>query len=78
VATLNALDVPHTLTPMQPRPMPAHGWTQARAEDLDWARHYFLPWLWRQLLPHGPDGLPAAKRPAPGPVVGLRRPDGAA
>ena len=69
VATLNALKVAHPLKPLQPRPLPAHGWTQARAEDLVWARQYFMPWVLKQLLPRHADGL-AAKRPQPEPVFG--------
>jgi hypothetical protein len=66
--------VEHALTPLQPRPVPAHGWTQARAEDLVWARQYFMPWVLKQLRPHQADAL-AAKRPQAGPVFGQGRPD---
>lgn len=74
MATLNALGVPHTLEPLQPRPLPAHGWTQARAEDLVWVRQYFVPWVLKQLRPHPAAASLAAKRPQPGPVFGLGRP----
>jgi lysophospholipase L1-like esterase len=74
VATLNALGVPHTLKPLQPRPLPAQGWTQARAEDLIWARQYFLPWVLRRLHPRPADDSLVAKRPQPGPIFGLGRP----
>lgn len=73
VAALNALQVPHTLEPLQPRPMPAHTWTQARVEDLAWARQYLFPWMLRRILPHGHEELLPAKRPTPGPVVVRRR-----
>lgn len=73
VATLNALGVPHTLEPLWPRPLPAQGWKRARAEDLVWARQYFFPWVLRHLL-HPEDESLAAKRPLPGPVLGLARP----
>ncbi|MGX1162861.1 lysophospholipase L1-like esterase [Arthrobacter sp. SLBN-100] len=70
VAALDALAVPHSLKPLQPRPVPSHGWTQARAEDLIWARQYFFPWVLRRLRP--PAGqLLEPKRPLPGPVFGL-------
>lgn len=72
VATLNALAVPHSLKPLEPREVPAHGWTQARAEDLMWARQYLFPWMLHQILPHGHDPL-AAKRPKPGPVFRVGR-----
>jgi lysophospholipase L1-like esterase len=70
VAALDALAVPHSLKPLQPRPVPSHGWTQARAEDLIWARQYLFPWVLRRLRP--PAGEPLEpKRPLPGPVFGL-------
>jgi lysophospholipase L1-like esterase len=74
VATLDALGVPHGLKPLQPRPLPVHGWTQARAEDLVWARQYFVPWVLKRLRPHQADDLLTAKRPLPGPVFGQGRP----
>lgn len=73
VATLDALGVAHGLRPLQPRPLPAHGWTQARAEDLVWAKQYFVPWVLKRMRPHRASGL-AAKRPQPVPVFGLGRP----
>jgi lysophospholipase L1-like esterase len=72
IATLDALGVPHSLKALQPRPVPSHGWTQARAEDLIWARQYLFPWVLRRLWPR-PESL-AAKRPQPGPVFGLGLP----
>ncbi|MEW1808243.1 SGNH/GDSL hydrolase family protein [Arthrobacter sp. SLBN-53] len=74
VATLNALGVAHPLKPLQPRPLPAHGWTQARAEDLVWARQYFVPWVLKRLRHHQAGGPLMAKRPQPEPVFGLGRP----
>ncbi|TLM75415.1 SGNH/GDSL hydrolase family protein [Pseudarthrobacter sp. NamB4] len=75
VATLNALGVDHPLQPLQPRPLPAHGWKHARAEDLVWARQYFVPWVLKRLRPHpvNEEAL-VAKRPQPSPVFGLGRP----
>jgi lysophospholipase L1-like esterase len=70
VAALDALAVPHSLKLLQPRPVPSHGWTQARAEDLVWAREYFFPWVLQRLRPHGGEPL-VPKRPLPGPVFGL-------
>jgi lysophospholipase L1-like esterase len=70
LATLDALGVPHTLQALEPRPVPAHSWTQARAEDLVWARQHLFPWVLRRLLPRPVESL-AAKRPHPGPVLGL-------
>jgi lysophospholipase L1-like esterase len=73
VATLDALGIPHSLKALEPRPVPAHGWTQARAEDLIWARQYLFPWVLRRLRPRPVESL-GAKRPQPGPVFGLGRP----
>ncbi|MET1088405.1 MAG: SGNH/GDSL hydrolase family protein [Arthrobacter sp.] len=72
VAALDALAVPHALKPLQPQPVPSHGWTQARAEDVIWARQYFFPWVLRRLRPQRGEPL-APKRPLPGPVFGLGR-----
>jgi lysophospholipase L1-like esterase len=74
VATLDTLGVQHSLEPLKPRPLPAQGWTHARAEDLVWTRQYFLPWVLRRLRPRPSAGLQAAKRPQPGPVSGPGRP----
>ena len=46
---LNTLGVPNDLKPWEPEPMPAIGWRQARAEDLEWARTHFAPWIMRRL-----------------------------
>lgn len=73
LATLAALGVPHTLEPLSPKPLPDQGWKHARAEDLVWARQYFVPWILRRLLHPGDEFLPA-KRPLPGPIFGLGRP----
>jgi lysophospholipase L1-like esterase len=76
LAVLNALSVPHSLQPLEPKRLPARSWKGARAEDLVWAREYLFPWVLRQLT-HGSsaDGL-TAKRPQPGPVFGVGRPPG--
>jgi lysophospholipase L1-like esterase len=73
IAALDALAVPHSLKPLQPRPVPSHGWAQARAEDLIWARQYLFPWVLRRLRPQGEEAL-VPKRPLPGPVFGFGRP----
>jgi lysophospholipase L1-like esterase len=67
---LDTLNVPHTLKPLQPKPLPAGNWRETRAGDLAWATHYLLPWMVQRVRPHGGDGPPAAKRPEPGPVFG--------
>jgi lysophospholipase L1-like esterase len=76
LAVLDALSVPHSLQPLEPKRLPARSWKEARVEDLVWAREYLFPWVLRQLT-HGSsaDGL-RAKRPQPGPVFGVGRPPG--
>lgn len=68
MAVLEALNVPHTLQPLEPKSLPASSWRQARASDLSWARAYLVPWVVRQVRPHGRDGELRAKRPFAGPV----------
>jgi lysophospholipase L1-like esterase len=68
-AVLKALDVPHSLVPLQPKPPLPQSWRSARAEDLVWAREYLFPWVVRQLK-HPSEGELTAKRPEPGPVFG--------
>lgn len=71
-AVLNTLGVPHTLAPLKPKPPLPRGWKDARAEDLVWAREYFVPWVIRQLK-HPAEAALTAKRPLPGPVFGVSR-----
>lgn len=61
--TLEALGVPNELRPLQPEPMPAKSWRQARVEDVGWAREHFVPWVLRRLRRESSgDGL-RPKRP---------------
>ena len=64
---LRALNVPGTLTPMQPGPVPATTWRQARAEDLVWAREYLVPWVLRRIRHVSSGDNLSAKRPEPVP-----------
>lgn len=67
---LEALDVDHTLRPLEPKPLPAGSWRDSRAGDLAWFTNYMLPWLMSRVRPRN-DGVPlTAKRPRPGPVFG--------
>jgi lysophospholipase L1-like esterase len=67
---LEALNVPHTLEPMAPKPLPPRTWREARSSDLVWAREYFVPWVIRRLRHRSSgDGI-TPKRPTPGPVFG--------
>ena len=66
---LRALNVQNELQPMQPDPLPARTWQQARAVDLVWAREYLVPWVLRRLRHQSSgDGI-SAKRPQPSPVT---------
>jgi lysophospholipase L1-like esterase len=67
---LDSLNVEHTLKPLQPKPLPARTWREARSGDLVWAREYFVPWVLRRLRHQSSgDGI-LPKRPTPGPVFG--------
>ena len=67
---LDTLAVPHTLEPLQPKPLPVKNWRTARTEDLTWAREYFMPWVVRRVRHRSSgDGI-AAKRPLAGPIFG--------
>ncbi|WP_066519057.1 SGNH/GDSL hydrolase family protein [Curtobacterium ammoniigenes] len=62
-AVLDALGVEHGLEPWNPEPLEARPWREARAEDLGWAREYFVPWVVRRIRhTSSGDGI-APKRP---------------
>ena len=70
VMVLDALNVDHTLEPLQPKPLQPRTWREARSGDLVWAREYFVPWVLRRLRHQSSgDGI-LPKRPTPGPVFG--------
>jgi lysophospholipase L1-like esterase len=69
---LDTLGAPHGLRPMEPKPMPAGSWRDARAGDLAWATQYLVPWMVSRIRPGGEDSPLMAKRPEPGPVYGSR------
>lgn len=77
---LDTLSVPHSLRPLEPKPMPAGSWREARAGDLAWATQYLVPWMVSRIRPRAEDVPLTAKRPEPGPVYGSREaaPDPAA
>ncbi|HOA87572.1 MAG: SGNH/GDSL hydrolase family protein [Microbacteriaceae bacterium] len=64
---LRALNVPVALTPMQPGPVPATTWRQARTEDLVWAREYLVPWVLRRIRHVSSGDNLSPKRPEPVP-----------
>ena len=60
---LNTLGVDNELEPFSPDPLPAVPWRQARAEDLDWAREHFVPWVIRRLRRRSSGDFITPKRP---------------
>ena len=60
---LDALAVEHQLEPFHPEPLPPVRWRQARAEDLGWAREYFVPWVLRRVRHQSSGDDVAPKRP---------------
>lgn len=64
-AALDALNVPHTLQPLDPPPLPSRSWRRARTEDVVWAREHLVPWVIRRIRhTSSGDGL-VPKRPEP-------------
>ncbi|MFJ6001886.1 SGNH/GDSL hydrolase family protein [Arthrobacter sp. NPDC092385] len=75
---LDTLAVRHTLEPLHPKDLPARTWRRARAEDLVWAREYFVPWVLRRLRHQSSGDGVTAKRLEPSPIFGPGMPPGAA
>lgn len=71
-AALDALGVPHNLTPLDPPPLPAHTWREARKEDVVWAREHLVPWVIRRIKHVSSGDGVTAKRPVPEHVNGAR------
>ena len=67
---LRALNVPNDLQPMQPDPLPASSWREARAHDLVWARTHLMPWVLRRVRHQSSGDNVTAKRPSAGPLGG--------
>lgn len=66
---LAALNVENDLQPLEPEPLPARTWRQARAEDLSWAREYLVPWVLRRIRHQSSGDHVLPKRPQAGPFV---------
>lgn len=64
---LAALNVPNTLEPAIPEPMPGVTWRRARTEDLAWAREYLVPWVLRRVRHQSSGDYVLPKRPEAGP-----------
>jgi lysophospholipase L1-like esterase len=60
---LAALNVENDLQPLEPEPLPARTWRQARAEDLSWAREYLVPWVIRRIKHQSSGDHVRPKRP---------------
>jgi lysophospholipase L1-like esterase len=71
---LDTLNVPHNLSPLEPKPLPHSSWREARTGDFIWAKEYLAPWVLRRLR-HRSEETRAAKRPYAGPVFGPGIPD---
>lgn len=63
-AVLDALNVDNDLVPMEPEPLTAVTWRQARAEDIVWAREYFMPWVLRRIRHQSSGDHVLPKRPS--------------
>jgi lysophospholipase L1-like esterase len=75
---LEALNVPHSLRPLDPKALPAASWREARSSDLVWAKDYLVPWVVHRLRQRPSSLNLTAKRPEAGPVFGPGMPHGSA
>ncbi|MCB4208044.1 SGNH/GDSL hydrolase family protein [Arthrobacter sp. UM1] len=73
---LDALQVPHRLSPETVEPVPATSWREARADDIRWAREHFVPWVVRRLRHESSGDGVLPKRPTPAPMFGGSMPMG--
>lgn len=69
---LAALNVPNSLEPQQPEPLPAASWRQARTGDLVWARQHLMPWVVRRIRHQSSGDQVLPKRPDAGPFTAGR------
>jgi lysophospholipase L1-like esterase len=67
---LESLGAPHTLVPLEPKPLPAGTWRDNKADDLAWFTNYLLPWMVRRVRKRADVPPQTPKRPEPGPVHG--------
>lgn len=65
---LETLDVPHSLMPRSPKPLPGKSWREARTGDILWAREYLVPWVMHGIRRESPSAGFSAKRPVPAPI----------
>ncbi|WP_430593005.1 SGNH/GDSL hydrolase family protein [Humidisolicoccus flavus] len=64
---LDALGVEHSLRPMKPEPLPAQSWTNARTDDIVWAREHLVPWVVRRIRGRSSGDTVSPRIPAPAP-----------
>lgn len=67
-AALDALGVPHELTPLDAPPLPARNWRRARKEDVVWAKEHLVPWVIRRIKHVSSGDHIEPKRPEPAAV----------
>ena len=67
---LESLSVPHSLSALEPKPMPAGSWRESKAGDLAWFTTYLLPWMVKRVRKRADAPPLMPKRPEPGPVFG--------
>lgn len=67
-AALDALNVPHELAPLDPPPLPIRTWSEARKEDVVWAREHLVPWVIRRIKHVSSGDNIEPKRPQPSTV----------
>lgn len=60
---LRSLGVEHGLEALEPPPLPQKSWRRARADDLMWAKDYFVPWIGRRLTGRSSGDGVVPKRP---------------
>jgi lysophospholipase L1-like esterase len=60
---LDTLGVENDIEPFSPDPLPKAPWRQARAEDLEWTRAHFVPWIIRRIRRQSSGDFITAKRP---------------
>ncbi|UKA61103.1 SGNH/GDSL hydrolase family protein [Arthrobacter sp. FW306-04-A] len=65
---LKSLNVENSLSPSEPKTLPASSWKEARTDDIVWAREYLAPWVLRRITHRAPVQPLVAKRPEAGPV----------
>lgn len=70
---LASLNVPNSLEPMVPEPMPGRTWRTARREDIVWAREYLVPWVIRRVRHQSTGDHLRPKRPEAGPFSRLQQ-----